>query len=155
MSTLVRTSLSSASAHTYHGAVKRPGEGVRRTDVGIMAGSLVLILIATIGHYTTPTSSIPWHDTFRRLYYLPIVMMGVRFGLMAGLGTGIFVAIIYMPHFYTHWGGNPLSESNLNRTLEVLMWVAVGGLTGFLAEREHRAVMREGEARREAEKRRA
>ena len=136
MPTTLPARLSGPRAHAYHDPVSRLGDGVRRTDLRILAGSLLLVAIATLGHYLTPASALPWHDTFRRLYYLPIVMMGVRWGLKAGLGTGILIALIYFPHFYTHWGGNPLSDSNLNRTFEVIMWMAVGLLTGLLSDRE-------------------
>ena len=147
MGTLART--------PYHDAVST-GEGVRtegarRANAWIVGGSLLLVVAATLGHYLTPTSSPHFHDALRRVYYIPIALVGVRCGLRAGLGIAAFVAVSYFPHIYLHWGGEPFGPVNLNRSFEVILWLLVGLLTGLLSDREREAARLAERERRGAE----
>ena len=112
---------------------------------------VALVAAITVGHYLTPTSSPQFHDAMRRMYYLPIVLVGVRCGMLAGLGIAVLAALAYFPHIYLHWGGDPLGAANLNRTFEVMMYLVVGLLTGSLADRERRARIAAEGAQAEAE----
>lgn len=100
---------------------------------------LLGVTIVTLGHYLTPSSSPQFHDALRRLYYLPIALVGVRCGVRGGLTAATVAVVTYFPHIWTHWGGDPLGPENLNRTFEMLMWLIVGGLCGLLADRERDA----------------
>jgi len=93
-----------------------------------------LILLVTIFHYLTSTLHAPFHDIYRRLYYLPIVFAGVWFGLRGGLLAAAFVSLLYLPHVL--WQLVPFHGNLLEQVLEMLLYHVVGGITGLLSQRE-------------------
>jgi len=99
---------------------------------------LVAILGAIIGitllHYNTPLTKPVLHDVFQRLYYLPIILAAFWFGLKGGIGTALVVSILYAPHIILQWGDRPMLETE--KYLEILVYNLVGGVTGFLSDRE-------------------
>ena len=101
-------------------------EARRRANRWILGGSALLVIGATLGHYLTPTSSPQFHDALRRLYYLPIALVGVRCGMRAGLAIASFVVVAYFPHIFLQWGGDPFGPVNLNRSFEMVLWLIVG-----------------------------
>ena len=60
--------------------------------------TLGAVVVLTVGHYTTPMHDPFWHDLFRRLYYLPIILAGFRYGLWGGLVTAIAISAVFLPH---------------------------------------------------------
>jgi signal transduction histidine kinase len=98
---------------------------------------LILLLTIggiTIGHYQTAIHLHLYHDIFRRLYYLPIILGGLWFQLRGGLTTGILVSIVYAPHVVFQWGDHP--DAQLEQYLEIILYNVVGVLTGALAKKE-------------------
>ena len=99
---------------------------------------LAVILGAIIGitllHYSTPLTKPVLHDVFQRLYYLPIILAAFWFGLKGGIGTALVVSILYAPHIILQWGDRPMLETE--KYLEILLYNLVGGVTGFLSDRE-------------------
>ncbi|WP_088536691.1 nitrogen regulation protein NR(II) [Geobacter sp. DSM 9736] len=102
-------------------------------------GIRLLVLTAFIGgislfHYLTPLNRPMLHDIFQRLYHLPIILAAFWFGLRGGLGCALCVSFLYIPHLIFQWG--PHTAMELERYLEILLYNVVGGVTGFLSERE-------------------
>lgn len=95
---------------------------------------VALILAITSLHYLTGIQKAQFHDIYRRLYYIPIVLGGLWFTLRGGLGTAIAVSIVFAPHVVFQWGHHPTAEPE--QYLEILLYNVIGFLTGFLAERE-------------------
>ena len=93
-----------------------------------------LMLLVTILHYLTSTLHAPFHDIYRRLYYLPIVLGGVWFGLRGGLLVAVGVSVLYLPHML--WQLVPAHGNLLEQILELLLYHLVGGVTGLLSQRE-------------------
>ncbi len=85
-------------------------------------------------HYLTPLHLPYLHDIFQRLYYLPIILAALWYGLRGGLLCSIVVSIAYAPHILFQWGGALTME--MEKYLEILLYNTVGGLTGLLAQRE-------------------
>jgi len=107
-----------------------------RTDrfrYGVVAASITLISLV---HYTTPLHHPALHDIFQRLYYIPIILAAVWFGFKGGLTASIIISIIYVPHVMFQWGDRLTME--LEKYLEIVLYNVVGGITGFLSEREKR-----------------
>jgi signal transduction histidine kinase len=98
--------------------------------------SLLSLFIAAVSllHYLTPLSLHYLHDIFQRLYYLPIILAALWFGLRGGLVCSLAVSIVYAPHVLFQWGDHMMME--LEKYLEILMYNVVGGVTGLLAQRE-------------------
>ena len=96
---------------------------------------LALCIIATsLLHYLTPLHLHYLHDIFQRLYYLPIILAAIWFGLRGGLACSLVVSFVYAPHILFQWGGHLTLE--LEKYLEIVLYNIVGGLTGLLAQRE-------------------
>lgn len=96
---------------------------------------LALFIIAiSLLHYLTPLHLHYLHDIFQRLYYLPIILAAIWFGLRGGLLCSLAVSIVYAPHILFQWGGDVTLE--LEKYLEIVLYNIVGGVTGLLAQRE-------------------
>jgi two-component system, NtrC family, sensor histidine kinase HydH len=109
---------------------------MRRTDLSRIAIISLMVAVVTALHYLTTIQQAQIHDIYRRLYYLPIVLGGIWFGLRGGLGVALAVSLLYAPHVVFQWGHHPLTE--LEQYLEIVLYNVIGGLTGVLAERERR-----------------
>ncbi len=95
---------------------------------------VVLIIAVSLLHYTTNTQKPHFHDIYRRLYYIPIVLGGLWFTLRGGLGTAIVVSFVYAPHILLQWGQHP--GIDVAQYLEIVVYNVIGILTGFLSQRE-------------------
>ncbi len=95
----------------------------------ILAGSVAFV---TVGHFLVPVSRQVLHDIFIRLYYLPIALGGVWFGLRGGLGAAGVIIALYLPHVLLVNHG-ALTAGYL---LEIPIFLGVGLLTGLITDRE-------------------
>ncbi|MFA7404703.1 MAG: ATP-binding protein [Pelobacteraceae bacterium] len=103
--------------------------------MSIRTSLLALFIIAiSLFHYLTPLHLHYLHDIFQRLYYLPIILAAMWFGLRGGLACSLVVSIVYAPHILFQWGGELTLE--LEKYLEIVLYNIVGGVTGLLAQRE-------------------
>jgi signal transduction histidine kinase len=103
------------------------------TTIRIILLALFIIAISLL-HYLTPLHLHYLHDIFQRLYYLPIILAAIWFGLRGGLACSLAVSIVYAPHVLFQWGGHMTLE--LEKYLEILLYNVVGSVTGLLAQRE-------------------
>lgn len=92
------------------------------------------IITISLFHYLTPLHFHYLHDIFQRLYYLPIILAAIWFGLRGGLICSLVVSFAYVPHILFQWGGHLTLE--LEKYLEIVLYNIVGGVTGLLAQRE-------------------
>jgi two-component system sensor histidine kinase HydH len=99
-----------------------------RLRASLIATSILLISLA---HYSTDTQHHLYHDVYRRLYYLPIFMGALWFGLKGGLGASLLCSVLYAPHVLFQWKDLPSLE--LEKYLEILLFNIVGAVTGLLA----------------------
>ncbi|MFO7982249.1 MAG: ATP-binding protein [Desulfuromonadales bacterium] len=109
---------------------------MKRSDLIRLAVLTVLIVAITALHYMTTTEKHQFHDIYRRLYYLPIILGGFWFSLRGGIAVSIIVSILYAPHVVFQWGHHPTTQTE--QFLEILLYNIIGFMTGFLSERERR-----------------
>jgi two-component system, NtrC family, sensor histidine kinase HydH len=97
-----------------------------------------ILFLCVIGisllHYLTPLNLPFLHDIYQRLYYLPIILAAFWYGFRGGLACSLFVSIVYAPHILFQWGGHLTME--MEKYLEILLYNIVGGITGFLSQKE-------------------
>ena len=106
-----------------------------KSNLAIRVPLLVLSIVAiSLSHYLTPLHLHYLHDIFQRLYYLPIILSAIWFGLRGGLLCSLLVSFAYAPHVLFQWGGKLTLE--MEKYLEILMYNIVGAVTGLLAQRE-------------------
>lgn len=97
---------------------------------------LLTVFVAGISllHYFTPLRLPMLHDIYQRLYYIPIILAAFWFGFRGGIGCALVVSIVYAPHILFQWGHHMTME--LEKYLEIILYNVVGGITGFLSQKE-------------------
>jgi len=109
-------------------------ETIRKTFVVRIIFLLIFVTSISVLHYFTPLTLPMLHDIYQRLYYIPIIMAALWFGLRGGLGCALVVSIAYAPHVLFQWGEHIHLE--LEKYLEIILYNVVGGITGLLSQRE-------------------
>ncbi len=101
-------------------------------------GAVYLSIVAiSVLHYVAPVHAYHLHDVYRRLYYLPIILAAFLNGFWGGLIAAVAVCAAYAPHAFGHISMDP--ATNTQKILEMLLYLAVGTLTGILVSRLQRA----------------
>jgi len=95
-------------------------------------GLAAVILLVTIAHLLTPVERQIQHDITVRLYYVPIAVGGLWYGLRGGLGTAGLITLMYLPHVFGVDHG-PLTIGYL---LEIPVFLVVGFLIGLMVDRQ-------------------
>lgn len=109
------------------------GHGNARRQVATVA---LLVLAVSVLHYGTVTTLPLLHDVYRRLYYLPVGLAAVWFGLRGGVVTSAVVAALYAPHIMLHW--QHVGREIANQFMEIAQYFAFSALIGHFAGRERR-----------------
>jgi signal transduction histidine kinase len=99
--------------------------------------TVAAVLVLSVGHYAAPTHDPFWHDLFRRLYYLPIILAGFRFGLKGGLATAVVISLVFVPHVLMMKTLLPRQASEA--VFEIPLYLVVGVVTGILSDRQRKA----------------
>jgi len=100
---------------------------------GLIAG---MVLLITLMHYNTAMHIHAAHGIYRRLYYFPIIIAAFRGGAQAGWWTAVLICILYIPHAFGLIGFDP--APTLEKVLEMVLYLAVGLVTGALEDRDKR-----------------
>jgi len=93
---------------------------------------VAVIGLVTVSHDLTPLSRQVQHDILVRLYYFPIVLGGLWFGVRGGLGAAALITLVYLPHVLIVVHG-PMTIGYL---LEIPIFLAVGLLIGLVVDRQ-------------------
>lgn len=109
------------------------------------------ILLITALHMTTPLDRIILHQTYQRLYYLPIIIGAILFGLRGGLAAALFATFAYTPHIWLHWQ-HANYDYALNQYAEMILFHVVGCVTGVLGDLTRRARRRSEQTADELQK---
>ena len=99
--------------------------------------TVAAVVVLSVGHYAAPTHDPFWHDLFRRLYYLPIILAAFRYGLGGGLATSIVVSLLFLPHVLMTRAMLPRQASEA--VFEIPLYFIVGVVTGILSDRQRKA----------------
>jgi len=103
---------------------------VRYLLIGLLIGGI------TAAHYGTSTEYYYLHEVYQRSYYIPILLAAFWYGPLGGLAAAALTSIFYSYHILVHWGHSPVYS--FNQFAEILLFHAIGALTGFLAQAERR-----------------
>lgn len=110
-------------------------EFVQPVMLAVVAGAL--IVVTTLFHYLTDMHDVAFHNVYRRVYYVPIVLAAFAYGTRGGLAASLLAALAYMPHafFMTHRDPAPA----VDKVLEIVLYIGIGLLAGWLVDRQKRA----------------
>ena len=96
---------------------------------------IILVIVVTLMHYQTAPDAGIQHVIFRELYFLPIILAGFWFGLRGGLTTSLIISFLYGPLILTNTDN--FSAHDIGNIMEVFLFNLVGGLLGWLKDREN------------------
>lgn len=99
-----------------------------------IASLVVAVVVVSFLHYQTTTADVWLHQLFQRAYYIPILLTALWYGWRGGLLAAGFSGVLYMPHILMSWGSHP--EYRADQFIEILMFFAIGALTGVLSDHE-------------------
>jgi signal transduction histidine kinase len=113
-----------------------PGLGRTWTRDGRLEASVAvaLIVLVTAFHYLTDPQAVEFHNVYRRLYYVPIVLAAFSHGLSGGVMAGVAASLAYLPHAFFMEHRDPAPA--IDKVLEMVLYVGIGGLTGWLVGRQ-------------------
>lgn len=92
------------------------------------------IAVITLLHYFTTSYIWGFHDFYRRLYYIPIILAAFKFGFKGAMLSTLAVVVLYAPHLLIYFGR--INIEVINQFLEISMFLIVGAITGALVESE-------------------
>lgn len=75
-----------------------------------------------------------YRTLFRDLYFLPLILAGLWFGLRGAISTSLAITAIYAPFLLMSWHG--LAPADFRRVLELLVFNCVSAVLGALSDRE-------------------
>jgi two-component system, NtrC family, sensor histidine kinase HydH len=98
--------------------------------------SLVLgvILIISLLHYLTQRQERYYHLFYRELYFLPMILAGIWFGLQGAVLTSLFITALFLPMVFNEWQG--FSVNDFDRILEIVLLNTISIILGLLSDRE-------------------
>ena len=106
---------------------------------GLTRLTILAVFIAgiTAWHYLTGVSheNLSLHRIHYLLYFLPILMGGIWYGLRGGILTAALVSILYAPVVFGH-AAHSVFTSNAQKILELVVYNLVGLVTGILSQRQ-------------------
>ncbi len=119
--------------------------------------AVVALCTITMLHYLTHggLGALDSHTLFRRLYYLPIVMLAVTYGVRGGGLAGLAVIVVYAPHafltahtevFGLHLHADPAPA--VEKVSEMVLYLALGLTVGWAVDRARAIQADLDEARR-------
>lgn len=97
---------------------------------------MLLLAVVTVIHHIPIAGFLGTHLFHRELFFFPIVLSGLWFGLKAALATSATASIIYA-HFFIHNLGSHSTSAALV-VLQVAGFNLMGLLTGYLEHRRRR-----------------
>jgi two-component system, NtrC family, sensor histidine kinase HydH len=119
---------------TFPVIVGKMKEDTNHTHILRLSLLMAFVVGISLLHYLTPLNLPMLHDIYQRLYYIPIILAAFWFGLKGGIVCAVAVSIVYAPHILFQWGGHLAME--MEKYLEIVLYNVVGGVTGFLCQRE-------------------
>ncbi len=93
-----------------------------------------LVILITALHYTTGQGRLYYHLFYRDLYYLPLIMAGLWFGLGGAFITSASITILFLPFMLMTWQHVPLLD--FDRVLEIALLNVVAITLGIISDRE-------------------
>jgi two-component system sensor histidine kinase HydH len=105
---------------------------------------VLLVIVVSVLHYATRVTMPVLHDVYRRLYYIPVGLAAVWFGVRGGLWMSLAVAFLYLPHIVLDW--HQTGRDIANQLMEIPLYFLFSGVTGYFAgrERQYRLQWQEG-----------
>lgn len=96
---------------------------------------VILTILTTCLHFVFMQTISP-HVIFEELYYLPLLIGVLLFGVRGAVVTWLFVSIAYIPFFFAPWTTS--IQGYADRTLHLVLTGVIALVVGILVERERK-----------------
>ena len=98
--------------------------------IAFMIGSILCL------HYFTFPDLRNYHAVYRMLFYMPLVLGSLWFGMKGAIYICISVSVLFLPHAIRQWQG--FSFEDFYRLLEGVLYILIALTLGFMVERERK-----------------
>ncbi len=120
----------------------------QQKNILIIYGS---ILIISFFHYYTSIGYHYFHDIYRRLYYIPIILAAFIYGTRGGILASVCISLIYAPHAF--WHAQHMDPARtVEKVLEIILYNVIALVVGLLVSREREEKERHRRTAQELEK---
>lgn len=96
---------------------------------------ITVTLLTTLLHFATMRAFSP-NVVLEELYYLPLLLGVLRFGLRGAIVTWLFVSVAYIPFLFPPWTTS--FSGYVDRTLHLVLSGVIAIIVGLLVERERK-----------------
>jgi len=100
----------------------------------IIAIGLFLVILSLV--HILIFQKMPGRVILEELYYIPILLSALRFGLTGSLLTWLLASILYLPFLESHWTVTILDM--IDRALHIILSFVFAFLAGYLSDRSKR-----------------
>jgi two-component system, NtrC family, sensor histidine kinase HydH len=97
---------------------------------------VILIGCITYLHYSTLSAMLTLHNIYRELYYIPVLIGALAYGLAGALLSYLLIFCLYLPYVIMTWPGSLLNETN--RLLPLLLQGLFAVMAGYLVDRDRK-----------------
>jgi len=87
-------------------------------------------------HYLTFPEKRYYHAVYRMLFYLPLVLGSLWFGMKGAIYVCVSVSLLFLPHAVMKWEG--FSITDLHRLSEGALYICIGLTLGYLVEKQRK-----------------
>ena len=97
---------------------------------------IIIFLIGIIAFfdYWTGMQHRRHHILYQGLFFLPVMLSGLWYGLRGALAASMSITLVLLPSGIVHWKG--FSPEDFNSIMEMVLYNVVGGTLGALRDRE-------------------
>jgi len=95
----------------------------------------IALLISTIAffQYFTDLSDHRLHIFYQSLFFLPVILAGLWFGLRSSLTTSLAITIILLPFTFIYWNG--FSAGDFDNVMEMILYNSLAVVVGIMKDR--------------------
>jgi len=97
---------------------------------------VVLVGCITYLQYSTISPVRTLHNIYRELYYIPVFIGALSYGIVGGLLSYLLIFCLYLPYVIMTWPGSLFSETN--RLLPLLLQGLFAVMAGYLVDRDRK-----------------
>ena len=108
----------------------RHKEQMKILIISVMIGSILCF------HYLTFPQLEYYHAVYRMLFYLPLILGSLWFGMKGALYICVSVSVLFLPHAIRQWEWFSLDD--FHRLSEGVLYIGIALILGFLVERERK-----------------
>jgi len=102
------------------------------------AAVFIVVLVGCITYlqYSTISPVRTLHNIFRELYYIPVFIGALTYGLAGALLSYLLIFCLYLPYVIMTWPGSLFNETN--RLLPLLLQGLFAVMAGYLVDRDRK-----------------